>query len=74
MSNTTNQPEANFNLENYFMSRHDYDLHPIDAPDFDLAEWMWCTKWCKENGLSPYDTESWAKAKEAYKAQGENDE
>lgn len=50
------------------MSRHDYDLHPIDAPDFDLAEWMWCTKWCKENDLSPYDAEIWAKAKTNYKA------
>lgn len=56
------------------MSRHDYDLHPINAPDFDLAEWMWCADWCKKNGLSPYDAESWAKAKETYKSQGENDE
>ena len=57
------------------MSNHEYGFHPVDAPAFDLAQWMWCAKWCEQKGLSPYDAEVWAKAKEEYlKVQEKGDE
>lgn len=40
--------------------------------DFDHAQFLWCTNWCKEKGLSPYDATNWADAKAEYlKAQGD---
>lgn len=34
--------------------------------NFDDAQFLWCTNWCKEQGLSPYDAANWAAAKAEY--------
>lgn len=39
--------------------------------EFNHAQWIWCTNWCKEKSLSPYDATNWANAKVEYlKVQG----
>lgn len=44
----------------------------VEQTPFDHAQWIWCTDWCKQKGLSPYDAKNWAAAKAEYlKAQGE---
>jgi len=41
--------------------------------EFDHAQFLWCTNWCKEQGLSPYDATNWAAAKFEYlKVHGDN--
>jgi len=43
----------------------------IEPTQFDDAQFLWCTNWCKEKGLSPYDEKIWADAKAEYlKTQG----
>ena len=34
--------------------------------NFDHAQFLWCTNWCKEKGLSPYDAKNWNMAKSEY--------
>ncbi len=34
--------------------------------NFDHAQFLWCTNWCKQQGLSPYDAGNWATAKFEY--------
>lgn len=34
--------------------------------EFNDAQFLWCTNWCKEQGLSPYDAANWAAAKAEY--------
>lgn len=41
--------------------------------NFDSAQFLWCTKWCKDQGLNPYNSVNWAAAKAEYiKAQRGN--
>lgn len=34
--------------------------------NFDHAQFLWCTNWCKQQDLSPYDAKNWADAKAEY--------
>ncbi|WP_180181127.1 hypothetical protein [Acinetobacter sp. YH01021] len=38
----------------------------IEPTPFNDAQFLWCTNWCKEQGLNPYDEKSWADAKFEY--------
>lgn len=38
----------------------------VKPTPYDDAQFLWCTKWCEEKGLSPYDAKNWADAKFEY--------
>lgn len=40
--------------------------HIIES-NHDPVEWAWCTKFCKENKLNPFDKKNWEMAKAQFK-------
>lgn len=42
------------------------EIQTVKPTQFDDAQFLWCTNWCKEKGLSPYDEKIWADAKFEY--------
>lgn len=42
--------------------------------EFDTSEWFFVADWCKKNGLSPYDSTNYNKAKEEYRKQKEKND